>query len=178
LLLFCSCGYVCGDVSSTIRPITCIVGDVCAIIRVHAFLEQWGLINYQVDIESRPTEMEPPTTSHFHITVDTPRGLVPLEPTAPTQVLSPPLPTPTSKRTAHCTLHAARCTTAYRSIIFVGLQLLAFQSKRTSAATTQHAVVNSVDCDTKNSSFRSAHEMVLVPSGSICLRQGDEIARC
>lgn len=24
-------------------------GDVCAIIRVHAFLEQWGLINYQVN---------------------------------------------------------------------------------------------------------------------------------
>jgi SWI/SNF related-matrix-associated actin-dependent regulator of chromatin subfamily C len=23
-------------------------GDVCAIMRVHAFLEQWGLINYQV----------------------------------------------------------------------------------------------------------------------------------
>ncbi|KAI8059887.1 SWIRM domain-containing protein, partial [Gongronella butleri] len=26
-----------------------LMGDVCAIIRVHAFLEQWGLINYQVD---------------------------------------------------------------------------------------------------------------------------------
>jgi hypothetical protein len=26
----------------------CLAGDVCAIIRVHAFLEQWGLINYQV----------------------------------------------------------------------------------------------------------------------------------
>lgn len=25
-----------------------ICGDVCAIMRVHAFLEQWGLINYQV----------------------------------------------------------------------------------------------------------------------------------
>jgi len=25
-----------------------LTGDVCAIIRVHAFLEQWGLINYQV----------------------------------------------------------------------------------------------------------------------------------
>lgn len=25
-----------------------LAGDVCAIIRVHAFLEQWGLINYQV----------------------------------------------------------------------------------------------------------------------------------
>ena len=25
-----------------------LVGDVCSIIRVHAFLEQWGLINYQV----------------------------------------------------------------------------------------------------------------------------------
>lgn len=27
-----------------------LAGDVCAIIRVHAFLEQWGLINYQVGI--------------------------------------------------------------------------------------------------------------------------------
>lgn len=25
-----------------------LAGDVCAIMRVHAFLEQWGLINYQV----------------------------------------------------------------------------------------------------------------------------------
>ena len=25
-----------------------LAGDVCAIVRVHAFLEQWGLINYQV----------------------------------------------------------------------------------------------------------------------------------
>ena len=27
-----------------------LAGDVCAIMRVHAFLEQWGLINYQVGI--------------------------------------------------------------------------------------------------------------------------------
>ena len=27
-----------------------LAGDVCSIIRVHAFLEQWGLINYQVPI--------------------------------------------------------------------------------------------------------------------------------
>ena len=25
-----------------------LAGDVCAVVRVHAFLEQWGLINYQV----------------------------------------------------------------------------------------------------------------------------------
>ena len=25
-----------------------LAGDVCAIMRVHAFLEQWGLLNYQV----------------------------------------------------------------------------------------------------------------------------------
>ena len=25
-----------------------LAGDVCAIMRVHAFLEQWGIINYQV----------------------------------------------------------------------------------------------------------------------------------
>ncbi|NXA02605.1 SMRC2 protein, partial [Nesospiza acunhae] len=39
-----------------------LAGDVCAIMRVHAFLEQWGLINYQVDAESRPTPMGPPPT--------------------------------------------------------------------------------------------------------------------
>jgi SWI/SNF related-matrix-associated actin-dependent regulator of chromatin subfamily C len=27
-----------------------LAGDVCAIMRVHAFLEQWGLINYQVHL--------------------------------------------------------------------------------------------------------------------------------
>lgn len=31
-----------------------LAGDVCAIMRVHAFLEQWGLINYQVGVISRP----------------------------------------------------------------------------------------------------------------------------
>lgn len=29
-----------------------LAGDVCAIMRVHAFLEQWGLINYQVSTPS------------------------------------------------------------------------------------------------------------------------------
>lgn len=29
-----------------------LAGDVCAIMRVHAFLEQWGLINYQVNHET------------------------------------------------------------------------------------------------------------------------------
>ena len=28
-----------------------LAGDVCAIMRVHAFVEQWGLINYQVRLE-------------------------------------------------------------------------------------------------------------------------------
>jgi len=29
-----------------------LAGDVCAIMRVHAFLEQWGLINYQVQFQA------------------------------------------------------------------------------------------------------------------------------
>lgn len=57
-----------------------LAGDVCAIMRVHAFLEQWGLINYQVDTDSRPTPMGPPPTSHFHILSDTPSGLQPVNP--------------------------------------------------------------------------------------------------
>lgn len=47
--------------------------------RVHAFLEQWGLINYQVDAESRPLPMGPPPTPHFNVLVDTPTGLAPLQ---------------------------------------------------------------------------------------------------
>ncbi|XP_052059233.1 SWI/SNF complex subunit SMARCC2-like isoform X1 [Mytilus californianus] len=57
-----------------------LAGDVCAITRVHAFLEQWGLLNYQVDAENRPSSMGPPPTSHFHIMADTPSGLQPVNP--------------------------------------------------------------------------------------------------
>lgn len=57
-----------------------LAGDVCAIMRVHAFLEQWGLVNYQVDGDSRPMPVGPPPTSHFHVLVDTPSGLQPVNP--------------------------------------------------------------------------------------------------
>merc|ERR1711962_1955607 len=68
-----------------------LAGDVCSIMRVHAFLEQWGLINYQVDIDARPTVMGPPPTSHFHILADTPAGLNPINP--------PKTPQPSAART-------------------------------------------------------------------------------
>ncbi|XP_029298553.1 SWI/SNF complex subunit SMARCC1b isoform X2 [Cottoperca gobio] len=56
-----------------------LTGDVCAVMRVHSFLEQWGLINYQVDAESRPLPMGPPPTPHFNVLADTPSGLAPLQ---------------------------------------------------------------------------------------------------
>lgn len=59
-----------------------LAGDVCTIMRVHAFLEQWGLVNYQIDIDSRPTPMGPPSTSHFHVLIDTPSGLQPAPPSS------------------------------------------------------------------------------------------------
>merc|ERR1712013_646983 len=68
-----------------------LAGDVCAIMRVHAFLEQLGLINYQVDMDARPTAMGPPPTSHFHILADTPAGLAPVNP--------PKTPQPSAART-------------------------------------------------------------------------------
>ncbi|VDN06388.1 unnamed protein product [Thelazia callipaeda] len=55
-------------------------GDVCAILRVHSFLEQWGLINYQVDSEARPAPVAPPCTSHFMVLADTPMGVQPIQP--------------------------------------------------------------------------------------------------
>lgn len=63
-----------------------LAGDVCAIIRVHAFLEQWGLINYQVDPEAKPSLLGPAFTGHFRITADTPQGLVPFTPKLPGEV--------------------------------------------------------------------------------------------
>eukprot|EP01028_Stygiella_incarcerata_P012404 TRINITY_DN759_c5_g1_i1.p1 TRINITY_DN759_c5_g1~~TRINITY_DN759_c5_g1_i1.p1 ORF type:complete len:535 (-),score=187.90 TRINITY_DN759_c5_g1_i1:95-1558(-) len=39
-------------------------GDVCSILRVHAFLEKWGLINYQVDASRRPRIVVPRDTKH------------------------------------------------------------------------------------------------------------------
>ncbi|KAJ8517931.1 hypothetical protein ONZ45_g4926 [Pleurotus djamor] len=57
-----------------------LAGDVCAIMRVHAFLEQWGLINYQIDPEARPAALAPPFTDHFRVILDTPRGLQSLHP--------------------------------------------------------------------------------------------------
>ena len=59
-------------------------GDVCAIMRVHAFLEQWGLINYQVDYEARAAPLGPPCTSHFTVLADTPSGLAPITGPRPT----------------------------------------------------------------------------------------------
>ncbi|XP_061885440.1 SWI/SNF complex subunit SMARCC1-like isoform X2 [Entelurus aequoreus] len=56
-----------------------LTGDVCSMTRVHSFLEQWGLINYQVDAESRPLPMGPPPTPHFNVLADTPTGLAPLQ---------------------------------------------------------------------------------------------------
>ncbi|CAO1614476.1 unnamed protein product [Sympodiomycopsis kandeliae] len=57
-----------------------LAGDVCSIMRVHGFLEQWGLINYQIDPETRPAALGPPFTGHFRVMVDAPRGLQPLHP--------------------------------------------------------------------------------------------------
>ncbi|KAJ3109603.1 hypothetical protein HDU96_007166 [Phlyctochytrium bullatum] len=61
-----------------------LAGDVCAIIRVHNFLEQWGLINYQVDPDSKPIPVGPSYTGHFRVTADTPRGFQPLGPVVST----------------------------------------------------------------------------------------------
>ncbi|EGV62605.1 Chromatin structure-remodeling complex protein rsc8 [Yamadazyma tenuis] len=54
-----------------------LAGDVTNIIRVHQFLEKWGLINYQIDPRTKPTVVGPQYTGHFQITLDTPKGLVP-----------------------------------------------------------------------------------------------------
>ncbi len=71
-----------------------LTGDVCSILRVHAFLEQWGLINYQVAAPLLPSgtagasteaarmavsaSLGPPSTAHFNVLTDSASGLQPL----------------------------------------------------------------------------------------------------
>ncbi|CAH1757508.1 8897_t:CDS:2 [Entrophospora sp. SA101] len=50
-------------------------GDVCGIVRIHAFLEQWGLINYQPEFDTYNSSVVPPFTENFKITADMPRCL-------------------------------------------------------------------------------------------------------
>lgn len=57
-----------------------IATDVASIIRIHAFLEQWGLINYQIDPKTKPSLLGPQYTGHFQIVLDTPEGFKPFIP--------------------------------------------------------------------------------------------------
>lgn len=57
-----------------------VAGDVASIIRIHRFLEQWGLINYQIDPRTKPSLVGPQYTGHFQLTLDTPKGLTPFIP--------------------------------------------------------------------------------------------------
>ncbi|KAG1179882.1 hypothetical protein G6F70_000951 [Rhizopus microsporus] len=52
-------------------------GDVCAIIRIHGFLEQWGLINYQMDPTAKPTAIGPPFSGQIKIIAEIPKDLQP-----------------------------------------------------------------------------------------------------
>ncbi|PYH93310.1 component of the RSC chromatin remodeling complex [Aspergillus ellipticus CBS 707.79] len=79
-----------------------LAGDVCAIMRVHSFLEQWGLINYQVDPQTRPSNIGPPFTGHFRVVADTPRGLQPFQP-GPNHLVKPGKPLLATERAASAT---------------------------------------------------------------------------
>lgn len=46
-----------------------LAGDVGAILRVHGFLEQWGLINYHIECDKHSQIMGPPSTAHFNVQV-------------------------------------------------------------------------------------------------------------
>lgn len=79
-----------------------LAGDVCAIMRIHSFLEQWGLINYQVDPQTRPSNIGPPFTGHFRVIADTPRGLQPFQP-GPNSSVSSGKALPATDRAASAT---------------------------------------------------------------------------
>ncbi|KII74217.1 SWI/SNF complex subunit SMARCC2 [Thelohanellus kitauei] len=50
-------------------------GDVVSIIKIHSFLEQWGLINFQVSPRSVPSRKAPARTLVENILIETPTGI-------------------------------------------------------------------------------------------------------
>lgn len=56
-----------------------LIGDAGTLLRVHKFLNKWGLINYQVNPETKPVLVEPPYTGDFTVDLDTPRGMFPFQ---------------------------------------------------------------------------------------------------
>ncbi len=47
-----------------------LAGDVGSILRVHGFLEQWGLVNHHLEGDKHaPHMMGPPSTAHFNVQV-------------------------------------------------------------------------------------------------------------
>ena len=96
-----------------------LAGDVCAIMRVHAFLEQWGLINFQIDPETRPSNVGPPFTGHFRVIVDTPRGLQPFQPAPRGSILTPGKPhSSTANRASQSTPSASDLNLSVRQNIY------------------------------------------------------------
>ncbi|KAI8339264.1 SWIRM domain-containing protein [Chlamydoabsidia padenii] len=68
-----------------------LAGDVCAIIRIHAFLEKWGLINYQIDPTLKMSNIGPPFAGNFDIVMDMPKSLRPVQQSHPTTTEKSPI---------------------------------------------------------------------------------------
>ncbi|RLV95676.1 SWI/SNF complex subunit SWI3 [Spathaspora sp. JA1] len=66
-----------------------LVGDVGTLMRIHRFLNKWGLINYQVSPQFKPgyaiekmpngQSVDLPYTGDYHVKYDSPRGLFPFD---------------------------------------------------------------------------------------------------
>ncbi|CAG8529906.1 17930_t:CDS:2, partial [Racocetra fulgida] len=104
-----------------------LAGDVCAVIRLHAFLEQWGLINYQV--------IGPSFTGHFRITADTPRGLQPFQPLGASAALSSSVATTSTVNTAVGITTESSATANLKVDKVFGLRQNVYQSGMNTAAT-------------------------------------------
>lgn len=52
-------------------------GDANTLLRIHSFLEYWGLINYKLTPQILPSQMAPATTGNFSVLYDNPCGVYP-----------------------------------------------------------------------------------------------------
>ena len=171
-----------------------LAGDVCAIMRVHAFLEQWGLINYQVSIQrkrsgivhiliitqvnpdTRPSNIGPPFTGHFRVTADTPRGLQAFQP-GPNTFTTPGRPLAATER-------AASATPVVKSDLNLELRRNIYDDKgkeiKAGDTTQKHAIGDNANgTSTEEAATKAMKEAAEEPKQTVnCSSCGIDCTRC
>lgn len=112
------------DPNTYLNATTCrrhLAGDACAILRVHEFLEHWGLINFQVPPHARPLSAKP-VSQHFYTRTLGSGNIYPETLALEEQMQKPVSKTTLSSISSNCFLCSSDCSDVYYELSEEGKQ--------------------------------------------------------